>query len=148
MRAWNVLPAEHLTCVGAWLLHAPGVHAFWDWRYLSVVHLRTVPGMGPAKLVFPEATHEVQLLSIDPERCPKPDPDIVVHDGAPYLMPPDVVQQVGGLDDVKAARLGELCVRACVAGELIPDEDFVRAWRRVIIATTEHLATGGHGSQA
>ncbi len=146
--AWDLAVRDHATCVAAWLLHALRAHAFWHWRYMSIVHLRPVKGLPPPRLHFPEATHELQVLSIDPERCPSPDPAIVVVDGAPYLMPPDIIQQVGGLNDEQAIRLAKLCAIACTTGDLIPDEDYRPIWKDRILATVEHLVAGGHGPQA
>src|SRR4029077_7173447 len=116
-RAWLLkmqpsLPA-HEACLGMWLIHAPQSHLIWPWRLISVIHLRDIPGVTAATKRYAEATHELMVLSIDPEACPNPDPD-APDNHYPTLRPIDVAEQFHGLSDLDAAHLLELSVQACL----------------------------------
>ena len=138
-RAWRLTPKGPWgASVDTWLLHAPGSHPFWPWHAIYVVHLRPAEGVPPPKLSRPDASHEIGVLAIDPERCPKPDPEEIERDGTKYLMPPDVVQQVTGLDDDQARQLAERLAECVAVGRLVPDSDHRSSWEAAIQATAEH----------
>lgn len=143
-RAWE-LPLDPRTPTalsGGWMVHAPGSHPFWPWHFISITHLRDEPGVPPADLAFPEATHELIVLALDPDHYPPP------LDGSARIRamyPPDVVQQMVLPDDSEARKLLWLVIRAVCDGVLIPDQDYRQSWADAIEATAEHSRQGGHG---
>lgn len=131
--------------IATWVINGP-FHPLWRWWALGVVHLRPLAGVRPVVLRREGASHEVLIFSVDPEKCPEPDIDKLEREGGelPNLMPLDLVHQVVGLDDEQAAELAGLMVKAIVAGEMSPDQDFAEMWRRTLDTTAEHLRSGGH----
>lgn len=145
--AWKVkkhdppLRPDWAACVASWLVKFPGAHAAWDRWQVSVIHLRDIPGVAPAKVTLHGATHEFHILAVDPDCEPDvdaPDPNIRP------LMPPDLVHQVAGISDRDAERICESMIRAIVLGGESPDGDYRSAWERKIDATVAHFRHGGH----
>jgi len=66
-----------------------------------VVHLRPEPGLGPAHLQYPEATHELMLAALDPDQHP----EAQRPDTWRPLRPLNLVYQFHGLSDARAATL-------------------------------------------
>lgn len=128
-------------CIAAWLVDRPGAHPWWHHYLVSVVHLRDVPGVPPAKKSYPEAAYEFQIVSIDPERCPSPQPDA---NGYPMLLPPDVIYQFHGVTEEDAVRICELAITAISKGLLSPDSDFASAWKESLSKTVKHFVEGRH----
>lgn len=145
-RAWSLshksdVP-DHTACLGNWLVNVPGAHPFWEYWLIVVIHLRDIPGVKPAYKKYPEAEFEFSIHSIDPERCPSPDPDGGV--GFPILSPVDVVEQFHGISDRDARRVAEAGVTAIVNGQVSPDQDFRSLWGMLITGTVEHFKQGAH----
>lgn len=138
--------------VGAdFLIHGP-YHPFWNWWYVSIIHLRPIESAPPPHVHFPGATHEVLCLSLDPEprngRPAFPDLERIesgdVEHGLPgFLQPADWVVQVVLPSDEEARRLGDLIARHICAGQSC-DSDFRGYWERTLATTAEHLRLGGH----
>jgi hypothetical protein len=132
---------ESPACLAAWLVNRPGAHPWWQFYIVSIVHLRDVPGVAPAKKTFPEAAYEFQITTIDPERCPSPEPEAGSY---PLLHPSDVIHQFHGVKDEDAVRIAELAVAAIVDGLLSPDSDFRSAWKDSLSKTVQHFIEGRH----
>ena len=142
-RAWRVTakdPEEHAGIGADWLVHAPFAHPFWWWYAVSAIHLRPLPGKGPAHIRFPGATHEILFVALNPE---KPLPDISAWQGPAYLTPIDLEHQFIVQDDEKAREITDLVVAHICEG-VSPDQDFRAYWRDVINRTAEHARLGGH----
>jgi len=129
--------------VGTWLVHVPDAHPWWEWWVVGVVHLREMTGVPEAKLAYDGAEYEFTIITVDPDRCPTPDPDLV-DEGYEFLLPPDVCEQFHGVNDVDATRIGEMAVTAIVAGKISPDEDFRPAWRERLSKTVLDFVAGRH----
>jgi hypothetical protein len=148
-RAWNLdltrIPEgqKHAT-VASWLVNVPGAHPFWAYWTITVVTLKDLPGVPPAKKRYPEAEYEFMILAIDPERCPEPDPDKIIIEGYPHLSPIDVIEQFHGISEADAGRLVDGAVRAVLSGHVSPDQDFRPAWRNLIAGTVQHFIEGKH----
>lgn len=149
-RAWNLDitkapegPGKEagITC---WLINVPGAHAFWAYWTITVISLKDLPGVPPAKKQYPEAEYEFIIMAIDPERCPNPDPDRIIVDGYPWLTPLDVVEQFHGISEVDCRRLAEGAVQAILSGRISPDQDFRSAWKGLIAGTVQHFIEGRH----
>ena len=155
-KAWK-LPAsaqatpDQAATISAWVVNGP-FHPFWSWWLISAIHLRDLPGVRPAHREFPEAGHEFIIVSLNPERG---EPDIEAIERAEdwgdpsvarFLVPPDLVYQVGGISDEQAAQCLDLMVQAIIDGRMSPDQDYREAWKESIAGTLEHLASGQHSS--
>jgi hypothetical protein len=141
-RAWQLaLNSEWPACLAGWLVDRPGAHPWWHNYIVAVVHLRDVPGVGAAKKQYPEAAYEFQIVTVNPEECPVPDPDAGHW---PFLIPPDVIHQFHGVKDEDAVRICELAVSAIADGLLSPDSDFRSAWKASLETTVRHFVDGRH----
>lgn len=123
------LPEEdHEFCLGSWLITGP-FHAAWNQWLVSVVHLRGEKDGAPAKFVFPEATHEVQVWSLDPSQGTY-DPDS--EDKPKFLRPVDIIQQFEAESDAAALGRIEVMMKAVTDGMLSPDQDYRSAWAKLL----------------
>lgn len=121
-KIWKGEPREgdHAT-IGNWMIHAPWMHPFWSWHYLSLVHLRELDGVSPPNMQFPEATHEFLVLALNPEH--EPDWGKLY-----YLTPPSITQQFIAENDAQALEWIELILPQIAEGELSVDSDFRSTW--------------------
>jgi hypothetical protein len=125
--------------VGSYLVHAPHGHPYWYWYCVGCVHLRDIPGQSrPPRRDFPEATHEMMFLALNPEA---PIPDVDDWQGMRHLSPVDLEHQFQVNSDEEAAELTELVVRHICAGQS-PDQDFRTYWRGMIDETAERIRLG------
>lgn len=129
----------HSACLAIWVLDRPGAHAFWSSWGASVVHLRPISGVEPAKLNYPEAEFEIQVIALNPK--PEIDPDV---GPIPFLMPPDLVYQFHGVSDRDAVRLLNLFVHSVVEHGVSPDSDWRERNEKMLAATLDHLRQGKH----
>jgi hypothetical protein len=149
-RAWNLDISKapegptKPAAVSSWLVNMPGAHAFWSYWTLSIISLRDLPGVPPAKKKYSEAEYEFMILAIDPERCPNPDPDVIIVKGYPWLTPVDVIEQFHGISEMDCRRLAEGAVRAILSGQISPDQDYRSAWKSLIAGTVQHFVEGRH----
>jgi hypothetical protein len=149
-RAWQIDLSKAPDCpekpgmVATWLINVPGAHPFWSYWTITVMSLRDLPGVKPAFKKYPEAEYEFMILTVDPERCPEPDPDEIAAKGHPFLTPVDVVEQFHGVTDQDASRIAEGAVNAILTGNISPDQDFRPFWRKLIAGTVQHFVAGKH----
>lgn len=130
-------------CLGFWLMDIVGAHPFWSWWYVTVIHLRPIPGARDAALRVPGATHEVVIAALNPELGEPPLAFVPFH-GYGAMTPFDLMHQVAGLEDADAQRIGGLVVRACVDGLISPDQDHRARWERMLDATAACVRAGNH----
>lgn len=138
-RAWEVLVdpdkferVEQSASLGTWLIEAPYAHPAWNYHGVALMHLRDIPGAGPAVIIRPGATHELWVHALDPTYENHVDPtDITtLH----TLEPPDTVEQLILPSDERAIEVARLAVQKCVTGELVPDSDFRADWQQFLRA--------------
>jgi len=118
-------PAHEATVLG-WLINGPGFHPFWSWWLLTVISLRDIPGVPPAKKQYALAEWELMILSLNPE-FPPPDPDTL--GGMHHLTPPDLVYQFHGVGEDRVHQLAHVAIDAICKGEMSPDQDYRTAWK-------------------
>lgn len=118
---------HQLACLAAWLVHAPESHIIWPYKLVGLIHLRPIVGVPSPTLHYAGAQFELTVVSINPERCPEPDPDLS-NEGYPILRPVDVVEQFHGVDDATALQVCMGAIDSICAGQLIPDQDFRSHW--------------------
>jgi hypothetical protein len=136
----------HPADLGGWLIQHPGAHPFWQFWCVTCVTLKDVEGMPPAKKHFPEATHEILFLAINPDYPPDPEEFL---QGAPmhWLSPTDLVYQTELPSDDLAIELMELAAKDIVLRGTSPDQDYRSHWKKTLDLTCDHLR-GGHGAKA
>jgi hypothetical protein len=137
--------AEHN--ISAWLLFAPSAHPMWSFHLMYAVDLKPHVGFS-ANLAFPEATHEIGVLALNPESQPYTVEDLQRIVSAelgsiPYLEPPDAVVQVSATDE-QVRLLAIYAARAVAHGQLVPDSDYASSWSESLRDKLQHLQTGGH----
>lgn len=135
-------------CVVSWLLYAPAAHPLWSFHTLDVIRLLPAEdGEKPPVLRFPEATHELLVLSLHPEYQPYTVEDvnrrIRENSGIPFLTPPDVVEQFAASDS-EMELLAAYAARAVCHGMLIPDSDFRSQWHSSLEKTLAHIRGEEH----
>lgn len=135
------------TTIACWLLQGQW-HPHWHQFVLSVVHLRELEGWPPPKLDFPEATHELLVMAIDPSEEPCTVEELESGQQVKFLMPIDVAEQFIATDE-EMVRVTDLCAQACMDGRLNPSTDDARTflreqWRISVQQTLEHFR-GEHG---
>lgn len=129
-----------------WLITAPGYHPLWSQYLLAVVRLRDLEGWPPPKRQFPGATHELLVVTLNPEHGPYDEtlPSKFAPGGnLPYLTPINVAEQIEGTDD-EADKLAELGVWGIVNGALEPEssngpERIRAAWKTSMVKTLAHI---------
>lgn len=135
-------PAQAAT-LATWFLRCPGQSPAWDRYLLSIIHLRDLPGVPPAEVRVPGATHEVLLFALDPE----PDPQPTAPDSWRFLHPHNVMEQVQLPHDTAAIELLAKCAQAVLAG-ILPAEPMlagaVEPWRTTLIRSAAHMRGEEH----
>lgn len=105
--------AANMVC--QWLMCLPGQGLGYDKFMLGIVDLEQRPGQPAPVLRYPRAQYELMLCGLDPDRNPTSgDPNTLVP-----LEPVNFCDQFHGISRSQAAELGELLVRACLAGRLV-----------------------------
>lgn len=142
-RAWKLEWPEgmdQLATVCGWLVEGPFHILLGQWDVIAV-HLRPFEG-GPQAVIRVEgASHEIMILSLDPEHPVSPEER---ERGEGKIIQIEVQEQVVGLTDEQAAELVELCVRSIVDGRMSPDRDWRQPWHETIAKTAEHVRFGHH----
>lgn len=153
-RAWHIPnpdPAKWPASLAMYLIHAPGSHPLWPWHTISGVALRVIDGANPPVLHRPTSTHEITILSWNPE-SPDPDPaDLLgsiernrAADRSSFLSPPDLVVQLDDATDEMCSEIVLLMARAICDGHTSPDEDYRTVNENMIAATLAHMRQGKH----
>lgn len=139
------------TCqIAGWVITAPTWHPLWSQYFLAAVSLRDVPGQPPAEKKFPEATHEIMVLTLDPDHGPFDADTISSGHRLRFLMPGNIVHQMIATDE-QAEEITAMLANAVVHGMLCPETagmgDSVRAtWDQSISQTLDHYKDPHHGT--
>lgn len=131
---------DHAACLGTWLIDAPGVHAFWRCWRVSLIHLRDIEGVPPAKKTAFDSTHEIISQALHPDHAPSTE-DVRMH--VP-LFPMDFAVQASARDDATALRAVHALLTAVSKGELHPDSDYANVWAGAFLNTARCISAGNH----
>lgn len=114
--------------VSQWLIECPRAHPLWHSYGICFIHLRALPGRPLPKINAKDATHEVMLLAMDPDkpRAQIIEPGYPIH----YLTPFNFAGQFQAPSDGAVERLAEFTVREITTGALNPDTDYRSQWRQ------------------
>jgi hypothetical protein len=121
----EVLPDRPDTAetVCRWVITAPQANPFWSQYALGVVRLRSgVPGFPEPQLRFVGASHELHVVTLNPEHGPYT-PERVAGEldhGLPFLEPVNIVEQFTATDD-EMRHLAGLAVLGVLHGLLTPE---------------------------
>lgn len=134
-------PSRAHSAVGTYFLHCPGQSPMFINFTLSMIHLRPEPGLPSAKLAFPQATHEMMLVALDPTFSPVPD------DPESWLLltPLNYTQQVALPSDEAACELLGICALEVVNGGLWaepPLSGMVHPWKGFITRVAQQINDG------
>ena len=108
--------------LASWVVSAPWAHPMWHSYHITCIHLRPIPGFGPAKIYLAGATHEIHVLAIDPAWS------LDVTEWPPVLYPLNFAGQFKAVDDDAAAARIFLTVVEIADGKLNPDTDAIQQW--------------------
>lgn len=144
---------EAAETVCTWLLTAPHAHPLWSQYILGVVRLRDLPGFPPPVLQFDGATHELNVVAMNPEHGTLAVADIerfMRTGGWPFLTPVNIAHQIEG-NDGEALRLAEMAATAVVNGWLCPETGdaptHIRAgWKASLVKTLAHIRGEAHAT--
>lgn len=116
------LPADSSVC--GWIVSAPWAYPLRSCYMIACVSLKDSPGLQPAKVMLPGATHEVFVVALDPEQKRIP-----LNDSPKMLRPVNFAGQWVAASDDDARLKIEGCVKEIVIhATLSPDIDFIRQW--------------------
>lgn len=104
------------------VLHRPDAHPIWSTYALFIVHLRGEVNDEAPHLEFPDSSHELMCVALDPSKPVKISP-IEIHP----LIPPNIIHQFRGLTDEQALLVFSSFVRQLADRSMSPDTDFRRA---------------------
>lgn len=125
-RAWRSSlgnGARELGVLSAWVIYAPRAHPLWAYYALAVIHLRPIPGAPEVEILRPDATHQVMLVALSPDRSPS-----VENPFSTQMHPMNFAAQWNAASDIDAEQKIESCVEEIIAGQLSPDADYTRQW--------------------
>lgn len=114
------------TTVAAFIIEAPWAHPMWHSYMLAAGHLRDVPGVKPAHISLPGATHEMWLFALNPEYPREP---VIAGTGhMRFLQPLNFVAQFIATSDGMARERMLKTAEEIIDGKLSPDTDYIKWW--------------------
>jgi len=118
---------DYEATLGAWIIEAPYAHPVWHSYFMTLVHLRTIPGVRPPNIGrLKEATHEIMLFALDPNK-PR-EPAIKGHELPASMSPHNFVGQFIASTDGMALDRMRTTAEKIIDGRLNPDTDYIRWW--------------------
>jgi len=138
-----IRPAHKATLI-EYLVAGIGYHPLWNHWYVSLISLEEIPGVPSAKKYYPEATYEIMVVALNPDK-PLPDPDRIHEKTSHILRPIDGIYQFHGVTDDEAKEMVTDLVKEIVAGQLSPDSDFRETWRLKIAKRTGLISNRKRG---
>lgn len=112
-------------CLGAVLIHRPDAHPAWSDYVVSIVHLRPIAGLPADYLAYPDSTHEILVLALDPDHVADPADRKTIRP----LNPANLVHQLRSFSDRAACAVFADFCELLNNGSLSPDTDHIQAMR-------------------
>jgi hypothetical protein len=134
--------------VCGWLTTAPAYHPLWTQYSLCAVRLRdNIPGFPAPVRKFVGATHEINLVALNPEHGPYK-PETIWQGPLHFLLPVNIAEQFEATDD-EAEQLTWFAAWGVVIGLLNPETadapDRIRMqWLGVLTKTLAHIRGEEH----
>lgn len=140
---------EKMAQLSTWIITAPCWHIFWSQYLITVVSLATFPDIDPPHLQFPGATHELIVLTLNPDHGPY-DARACTPENPVTFMPPHNVCEQFVTTDERAIEVCDLLARAVIDGLMCPEtiedpQGVQAAWRQSISVTLDHFRDPSHG---
>jgi len=110
------------TTVCGYIVEAVWAHPLWKYYSVNCVSLKNIPGLSPAIIRMPGATHEIMVYALNPNYVP------TIDDFIHILHPCNFAGQWYAASDEIAAQKVEETVKEIINGGLSPDTDFIRDW--------------------
>ncbi len=114
--------------IAQWVVEAPAAHPFWHSYFVSLIHLRPIPGTPDPLIYDARATHELVIMALDPDQPRYPQ---MMGGGWRWLEPANFAAQLIEPSDATADAQVSAAVEAIVAGTLNPDTDALAQWREL-----------------
>lgn len=118
---------EHDACLRHWVIEVPAAHPFWHSYSLVLIHLRPMPNFPPPEIYFQDATHEMWLIALDPDK----DRNQLLANGivkGHWLHPVNFAAQFIEITDDEAMKRIENTIQLICDGKLNPDTDAREEW--------------------
>lgn len=134
--------------VDAWLLTAPMYHPLWSQYMLGVVRLRKgIPGFPDPRYQFEGATHELNVVALNPEDGPY-DPATYFDRPYAFLTPVNIAEQFEATDD-ELRKLAWYAALGVVHGVANPETADAptrirESWKTMLVKTLAHLRGESH----
>ena len=147
---------DFVATVSHWLITHPQGHPLWTQYNLCGLRLAEYPNMPPPNKQFPEATHEISLVVLNPEYGPYTPEKIAEYADRsspkygklPFLTPINIAWQMTGTDE-ECRKLVSASAFGITTGLLWPEtadapERVRAAWNGSLTATLAHLRNEPH----
>lgn len=137
-----------------WLLRAPQAHPLWAQYMMTCVRLRDLPGWPPPHRQFPEATHELFVVALNPEHGPYDAAKVAGYaeqgGGLPFLTPVNIAEQFTAADGEMTA-LAAWAAWGVTVGALWPETadapaKIRRLWSTSLAKTLAHIRGKPHST--
>jgi hypothetical protein len=116
--------------IDQWVVEAPWAHPVWHSYLLVLIHLRPIPGMPPPKMYLQDATHEMWLYALDPDKSRREIIESANMSGS-LLQPMNFGAQFIELSDELASERIRRTVQDICDRKLSPDTDYRRDWQKL-----------------
>lgn len=144
------MPRNKMT-VAYWLITVPPYHPAWSQYVLSGIKLDEDPDYPPPYLKFPGATHEVNLVVVNPSNYYTPDlliAKIKAGRSIGWLQPVNIHEQFTATDE-EIVELIELLAHGVVNGHLNPETGDAptrirEQWLQSMVRTLAHMRGEEH----
>lgn len=139
------LPAQLAT----WIVTAPIWHPLWSQYMIAVVSLADLPDHAPAYLQFPEATHELLVIALNPDKGPYDAASISASNPVSILEPLNIIEQFIATDEQAILICHGLAHGVC-DGMLNPETSDAPArirsyWAQAVSQSLDHFRDPAHG---
>jgi hypothetical protein len=118
---------ENEAMLAHWVIEAPWAHPAWHSYSLCLLHLRPLADKRPTTFYLDDATHEIWLMAMNPDK----DRNSLIADGITrghWLSPLNFVAQFIEISDELAFERIRKTVQLVCDGKLSPDTDWIQDW--------------------
>jgi len=124
---YKKIKTDNDACLAHWVIEAPWAHPFWHSYSVILIHLRPLKDYPPPEIHFQDATHEIWVSAIDPDK----DRNQLLTDGivrGHWLTPTNFAAQFIEITDDEALKRIKSTVQLICDKKLSPDSDARGEW--------------------
>jgi hypothetical protein len=118
-------PGDAVATIKSWIVNCPTAHPVWSNYLIAVISLAEFPGVAPAEIRMPNATHEIMVIALNPDIIP------TLNDEVHFLTPINFSGQFIIKNDEGAVDRLDQVVHLVCDGKLNPDTDARGQWERL-----------------